>query len=192
MTSMTEVSSRRRVDCRCGMVPAVTERQGVSPSGPCGRSGAVTVQSARAGRCRPPRRHHAGGEPPRRPDSAAPPPARILPFRARSSWAWTRTARLMPPLWSPRWGRSWARSPFGHGGRLPSAARLGPQAGLRRSVRSQSHRVLLGPSDLAPAQPRRRPPGQRRPAPHRVHPAARRPPHPGVLRTPHSEGQDLP
>lgn len=40
---------------------------------------------------------------------------------------------------------------------------------VRRPVRSQSRRVLLGPPELAPAQPRRRPEGQRRPAPHRVH-----------------------
>ncbi|MES4889487.1 IS110 family transposase [Streptomyces sp. NPDC096012] len=32
--------------------------------------------------------------------------------------------------------------------------------------------------------------GQRRPAPHRVHPPAPRPAHPGVLRTPHPGGQD--
>ncbi|MFH8501212.1 hypothetical protein ACH4B8_02600 [Streptomyces flaveolus] len=45
------------------------------------------------------------------------------------------------------------------------------------------------PAEHAPAQPRRRPPGQRGPASHRVHPAASRPAHPGVLRTPHPGGQ---
>ncbi|WP_229828753.1 transposase [Streptomyces massasporeus] len=42
------------------------------------------------------------------------------------------------------------------------------------------------------AQPRRRPPGERGPAPHRLHPATSRPAHPGVLRTPHPGGQDPP
>ncbi|WP_253195451.1 transposase [Streptomyces sp. JHA26] len=53
-----------------------------------------------------------------------------------------------------------------------------------------SFAALCGASPVEYSSGRRRPPGQRRPAPHRLHPPAPPPTHPGVLRTPHPGGQD--
>ena len=57
-----------------------------------------------------------------------------------------------------------------HHGRQPRPAEH--RGVLCCPLRSQPHRVLLRPEEHAPAQPRRRPPGERGPAPHCVHPAA--------------------
>ncbi|EFD65652.1 IS110 family transposase [Streptomyces lividans TK24] len=70
--------------------------------------------------------------------------------------------------------------------------RLNTEASFAALCGVSPHRVLLRPAKNPAAQLRRRPPGQRRPAPHRLHPATRRSPHPGVLRTPHPGGQDPP
>lgn len=70
--------------------------------------------------------------------------------------------------------------------------RLNTEASFAALCGVSPHRVLLRPAKNPAARLRRRPPGQRRPAPHRLHPATRRSPHPGVLRTPHPGGQDPP
>ncbi|MFG2322505.1 hypothetical protein [Streptomyces sp. NBC_01723] len=68
--------------------------------------------------------------------------------------------------------------------------RLNGEASFAALCGVSPHRVLLRPTAHVPAQPRRRPPGRRHPAPHRLHPPAPRPAYPGVLRTPHPGGQD--
>ncbi len=73
-------------------------------------------------------------------------------------------------------------------GRPPTRLRAVRRSGAVRLVSLEA--PWRSSAAHAPAQPRRRPAGQRRPAPHRLHPPASRPTHPGVLRTPHSGGLD--
>ena len=70
------------------------------------------------------------------------------------------------------------RRPAGHRRRQPGPAAL--RGGLGPSVRGVAHRGVVGQGHPPPAQPRRRPPSQLSPVGCRHHPAAIRPPHPGL------------
>jgi hypothetical protein len=96
---------------------------------------------------------------------------------------WSRPVRMpassdMPLLVTGRHQPRQCSHLADHHGRQPRATEH--QGVLRPPLRSQPHRALLWPSEHTPAQLRRRPPGERGPAPHRLHPATSRPTHPGV------------
>jgi transposase len=84
--------------------------------------------------------------------------------------------------------RGHRRAAPGHRRGQPGPAVLGSL--LRPALRSRPCTRLLRPHRPAPAAPRRRPPGQQRPAAHRPGPHGLPPAHQGLRRPPHRRRQD--
>jgi Transposase len=142
----------------------------------------------------PPRSSRPAGHPDRGGQAGPARPGTALPASRCRDYRTHRAARsahrhARPGAARPAWRRPRRRRrAAGRLRRQPRAAAL--RGRVRRAVRRLARGGLLGQDPPAPAQPWRRPPGQRGTAPHRGGTAALAPAHPRLSGASHHPGQD--